>query len=306
MGKLRLRFDWRLPGVSDVMRVMLPATFSSGMLHINVYTDMYFASYIAGAAASLGFANLLVNTPLGIISNVILVPLLPVFSRLAAPEHWPELKQRIRQGLLLTALTMLPLSALMMTLAFPIVRVVYERQAFNTDATQQVAPVLIAYGFGMFAYLGRDVLVRVFYGLGDGQTPFRLSLINIVLNVVLDYFLVQYFQTPGIVLATVGVNVTSLLALLWLLNRKLDGLPWREWIGPLFALTGLSIIAGAVSWGVSWGFEELLDTANVLVQLLQLSVAGLAGLGIFAGLVTRLNLPEVDIFVARIRQKFSR
>ena len=33
----------------------------------------------------------------------------------------------------------------------------------------------MAYGLGMPAYLARDVLVRVFYALGDGQTPFRVS-----------------------------------------------------------------------------------------------------------------------------------
>lgn len=306
MGKLRLRFDWRIPGVKEVMQVMAPATLSSGMLHINVYTDLFFASYIPGAGASLNFANLLVNTPLGIISNMILVPLLPVFSRLAAPENWPELKQRIRQGMMLTALTMLPLSALMMTLAMPIVRVVYQRQAFDAEASGQVAPVLMAYSIGMFVYLGRDVLVRVFYALGDGQTPFRLSVLNIFLNGVLDYFLVRAFATPGLVLATVGVNITSTIALLWILNRRLNGLPWREWIVPFLGLTGSSIVAGCASWGVSWGCEQILNTNNLIFGLLQLSLAGIVGLGIFALLATRLNLPEVDIFVARLRQKFGR
>lgn len=45
----------------------------------------------------------------------------------------------------------------------------------------------MVYGFGMFVYLARDVLVRVFYATGDGQTPFRISLVNIVLNGVLDF-----------------------------------------------------------------------------------------------------------------------
>jgi hypothetical protein len=45
MGKLRFRFNWRLPGVSDVLKVMVPATLSSGMLYINVSTDLFFASF---------------------------------------------------------------------------------------------------------------------------------------------------------------------------------------------------------------------------------------------------------------------
>ncbi|HBE33190.1 MAG TPA: murein biosynthesis integral membrane protein MurJ, partial [Cyanobacteria bacterium UBA11368] len=157
LGTLRLRFDFQNPGVQEVIKIMAPATFSSGMLHINVYTDLFFASYIPRAAAALNYASLLVQTPLGIISNVLLVPLLPVFSRLAAPENWPELKTRIRQGLMLTALTMLPLGAIMISLSVPIVRVVYERGAFNRQASGLVASLLVAYGIGMFFYLGRDV-----------------------------------------------------------------------------------------------------------------------------------------------------
>ncbi|MEY3065509.1 MAG: hypothetical protein RLZZ532_2301, partial [Cyanobacteriota bacterium] len=74
LGTLRLRFNFKIPGLRDVMKVMLPATLSSGMLQINVYTDLFFASYIPQAASAMGYAGLLVQTPLGIISNMILVP----------------------------------------------------------------------------------------------------------------------------------------------------------------------------------------------------------------------------------------
>ncbi len=306
MGKLRLRFNWKQPGVDEVLKVMGPATLSSGMLQINLYTDLFFASSIPQAAAAMNYAGLLVQTPLGIISNVILVPLLPVFSRLAAPENWPELKLRIRQGLFLTAITMLPLSALMVTLAVPIVQVIYQRGAFKQDASELVASVLIAYGIGMFVYLARDVLVRVFYALGDGETPFRISIVNIFINAVLDYILVKPLGAPGLVLATVSVNFTSTVALLWLLNRKLHGLPWREWSLPFLGLTAGSFVAGLASWGVNWGIQQVWSTDALLVQLLQLSASGIVALGVFALFATRLNLPEVDIFVSRIRQKFRR
>lgn len=307
LGGLRLRFNFRRPEVQEVMRIMGPATFSSGMMQINVWTDLFFASFIPQAAAAvsaLGYAGLLVQTPLGILSNVILVPLLPVFSRLADPENWPELKARIRQGLLLSAIAMLPLSALMMVLAVPIVRVVYERYAFDQAASQLTASVLIAYSLGMFVYLGRDVLVRVFYALGDGDTPFRISIINIFLNGLFDYILIKPFGAPGLVLATVSVNLISMVALLWVLNRKLNGLPWRDWSVPVLGLTLGSAIAGLVSWGTLWGLEHIWGTEGLLLQLLQLAIAGLMGLGAFALFATRLKLPEVDIFVNRLRQRF--
>lgn len=247
LGRFRLRFNFNQPGVRDVLKIMGPATFSSGMLQINLYTDMYFASFIPSAASGLRYANILVQTPLGIISNIILLPLLPVFSRLADPDKWDELKLRIRQGLLLTALTMLPIGALMAALSVPIVRVVYERGAFKGGDSALVSSILVAAGIGMFFYLGRDVLVRVFYALGDAETPFRISLINVFLNAVLDYFLIKPFGAPGLVLATVGVNCMSVLMLLWLLNRKLNGLPWLEWSLVILGLAAGSMVAGGAS-----------------------------------------------------------
>ncbi len=306
MGTLRLRFEFNRPGVRDVLKILGPATFSSGMMQINVYTDLWFASFIPQAASALGYAGLLVQTPLGILSNMLLVPLLPVFSRLADPQDWPELKGRIRQGLILTAVAMLPLSALMMSLAVPIVRVVYERGAFNPQASNFVAPVLMAYAFGMFVYLGRDVVVRVFYALGDGETPFRVSVFNIFLNAVLDYVMVSAFGAPGLVLATVGVNISSMVMLLVLLDRKLNGLPWLEWLLPFGSLGVGSVAAGLASWGTLWGAQRLLGSEGLLVLLLQLAIASLVGLGVFAAIATQLKLAEVDIFVDRLRQKFRR
>ncbi|WP_414587369.1 murein biosynthesis integral membrane protein MurJ [Scytonema sp. PCC 10023] len=303
MGKLRLGFDFGSGGVKQAIAIMAPATLSSSMTQINIYVDLFFASYIPHAAAALNYAGLLAQTPKGILTSVILIPLMPVFSQLATPENWSALKLRIRQGLILTALTMLPLGALMMTLAVPIVRVVYERQAFDFSASKLVASVLIAYGLGTFTSVGRDLLVRVFYALGDGQTPFRITVANILLNIVLDYFLVKAFGVPGLVLASIGVNLTAMLMMLWYLHRRLDGLPLRDWSLPILGLIGASGVAGVACWLTSWGYEVLLGSEGMLRQLLQLSVAGSVGLGVFAILVSLMKLPEVELLVKRFRKK---
>ncbi|MDJ0845268.1 murein biosynthesis integral membrane protein MurJ [Crocosphaera sp.] len=306
MGKLRLRFNWRVPGVMDVIKVMGPATLSSGMLHINVYTDLFFASFIENAAAAMRYANFIVLTPLGIISNMILVPFMPVFSRLTAPENWPELKVRIRQGLLLTALTMLPLTAIFIALADVIIRVIYQRGAFKSADAEIVVPVLMAYGIGMFFYLARDVLVRVFYALGDGETPFRISIFNIFLNGFLDFLFYKPFKTPGLVLATIGVNLVSLIIFLVILNRRLGGLPLKEWGQALLALTGISFIAGVASWGVSWSWQQFYTGDNLGLQLLQLLLSVTVALAVFLILSIQLKLPEVNLLLSRIKGKLQR
>jgi len=309
LGRFRVRFIWNEPGVQEVFRVMGPALFSSGMLQINVITDLTFAAYLPNAVAaisSLDYANLLVQTPLGLLSNMILVPFLPIFSRLTDPSQVDQLKARIRQGLLITAIAMLPLSALIISLATPIVRLIYERGAFKPEATQLVASVLMAYAVGMFVYLGRDVLVRVFYALGDGNTPFKISIVNIFLNALFDFLFYKPFGIVGIVLSTVSVNILSVLALLYFLDRRLNGLPLLEWSYPIFGLLSGSILAGTASWFISNAIANVSGLNGFLLALMQVTIAGSIGLGIFALIASQLRLPEVDLFTDRIRQRFRR
>jgi putative peptidoglycan lipid II flippase len=279
LHQVKLVWDWNHPGVREVLQVMGPATLSSGMLQINVFVDLFFASGILGAAAGLGYANLLVQTPLGLLSNALLVPLLPVFARLTAPEDRHQLIGRIRQGLMLSNASMLPLGALMVGLAGPIVALVYERGAFDHRAATLVTSLLVAYGLGMPAYLARDVLVRVFYALGDANTPFRWSVGGIGLNAVFDWLLVGgptpgmglmmpslYFGAPGLVLATVLVNIITCLGLLLVLQRRLNGLPLKAWGKDTLLLLVAAVLAGGAAWALASYVHWPKGLAGLLLQ----------------------------------------
>jgi putative peptidoglycan lipid II flippase len=183
------------------------------------------------------------------------------------------------------------------------VRVIYERGAFGGEASQVVASLLIVYGLGMFVYLARDVLVRVFYALGDGQTPFRISLINIGLNALLDFWLMRWLGAPGLVLATVGVNVFSTLAMVVILDRRLGGLPLVKWGGAIAALTALSGLAGLVSWGVLRQLQNQFGSQGLAALLGQLLLPGAIGLLLFILMALLLPIPEVKQLVSRLRQR---
>ncbi len=85
---------------------------------------------------------------MGIISNVYFSSPTANLRPPRRSNDWDELKDRIRQGLMLTAITMMPLSAIMIALSLPIVRVVYERGAFGTDDSRLVSAVLVAASLG--------------------------------------------------------------------------------------------------------------------------------------------------------------
>lgn len=306
MGTLKLRFNWRIPGVADVFRIMTPAVISSGMSTVNLTIDLLFVSGIEGAAAAIRNANFIMLTPVGIISNIILVPFLPVFSRLAAPENWPELKVKIRQGLFLGALSLLPLTAIFMSLALPTVKFVLERGQFTNKDTQFVASLLVVYGFGMVFYIARDVLVRVFYALGDGETPFKISTINIILNAILDYLLVSSFGAPGALMATIGVNFISMSIFIWILNRRLNGLPLGQWGKNMTGLCFATLLAGLASYGASQGWEATIGNDNLLLLFAELSMCSTLAIIVFGAIAMQLRLPELDMLAGRIRQKLGR
>jgi putative peptidoglycan lipid II flippase len=302
LGTIKPRFEWRRQGVKDVFKILGPATFSSSTLQINLFIDNAFASGIVGAASAMTYSGLLIQTPLGIISNVILVSLLPEFSRLADPDNWTQLKDRLRQGLLVTAIAMMPLSAIMMALSLPIVKTVYQYGAFNNQDSKLVASILIASSLGMFIFLARDVLVRVFYALGDGSTPFKISMVNIFFNFLFDYLLWKPFGAAGITLSTVCINLISLVTMLFLLNRRLNGLPWRGFL-PMAGIFIASALAGGATYGVSYGWQQFVPISNTITLLIQLALAGGIGFGVFIAIVSQLKLPEFDTFVGQIRRK---
>ena len=310
LARFKLVWDWTHPGVREVWRVMGPATLSSGMLQINVFTDLFFASGIVGAAAGLGYANLLVQTPLGLISNALLVPLLPTFARLTAPEDQPQLLARIRQGLMLSTASMVPIGALFIALGTPIVALVYERGAFDSSAAQLVAALLMAYGLGMPAYLGRDVLVRVFYALGDGTTPFRLSLAGIGLNVIFDWVLVGgptpwgnqspfNFGASGLVLATVAINVLTCLMLLLVLKRRMPAMTLIPWGMDTTRLLLAGVLTGCIVWGMSLGVDWPLGWFGLLARVGIPSLLGLAFFGLIGSAFGVAEVQEIGTMVLR-------
>ena len=316
LNRFQLVWDWQDPGVREVLQVMGPATLSSGMLQINVFVSLFFASGIPAAAAGLGYANLLVQTPLGLLSNALLVPLLPVYARLTAPQDRPELIGRIRQGLMLSNASMLPLGALMVGLALPIVALIYERGAFDAGAAELVGTLLMAYGIGMPAYLARDVLVRVFYALGDGVTPFRWSLAGIGLNAIFCWAFVGgpvptgvqllpnlYCGAAGLVLATVAVNLITCVGLLLALQGRLGGLPLRLWLQDTLLLFGAAVLAGLTAWGIALGVAW---PPGLWGRLLECGFAGGVGVLVYGLVASLAGVPEVIAGIAQLRGRLPR
>ncbi|MEL7505417.1 MAG: lipid II flippase MurJ, partial [Cyanobacteria bacterium J06554_6] len=107
-------------------------------------------------------------------------------------------------------------------------------------------------------------------------------------------------------LATVAVNIFSMVALLVLLDRKLNGLPWFDWGRPVVLVLLASVVAGAAAWGSRMGIEGLIGTEGFLTNVVILLGAGAVGVGVFAGGAIALRIPEATLLINRLKQKLLR
>ena len=170
----------------------------------------------------------------------------------------------------------------------------------------------MAYGLGMPVYLARDVLVRVFYALGDGQTPFRISMAGIGLNVMFDWLLVGgptpnglllpalNCGAPGLVLATVGVNLVSCLLLVLALQQRLGPLPLARWSSDSLQLGLVAVLGSLLAWGLATGVQW---PAGLLGLSLQVGLCGATGAVIYGLLSSAMGVPEAQQLGRQLRAK---
>ena len=300
--------------IKRAWRMIAPASLSSGMIQINVFTDLFFASKIMGAAAALSYANFIVQAPLGIISNTILIPLLPVFVSLRARENHLKLIKKIHQGLILSSTSMVFAASIFISLSTPIVMLIYGRGSFDQNAIDIVSKLLIAYGIGMPFYLFRDLLVRVFYGIEDAKTPFRISIIAILLNLFFDWFLLGG-STPwgdlsplnlgvnGLVYSTTFVNFFACMLLLLKLNNKLDNLNLYKILSQNLKIILIGLISGFSSFLI---FKIIYLPYGLLNLFFRILIPSGISLVIFYCLAILLRIDDIDYFNKFLKDKFIR
>ena len=228
IGLLRLGPNFSLLKDEErrIFKLIIPASISSGLSQINVFIDMFFASSFRGAASGLAYGNFLIQAPLGILSNSLILPLLPEFSRLRSDKDNRGLQKKLIFGTEYCFLTTIFLTGFFITFNNQIVQFVFQRGSFDYSAALKVKNILIAYAVGIPFFLYRDLLVRTYYSIEKAKFPFRLSFAGIIFNVFFDWFLIgapiknfgnlspYNFGIEGIILSSVIVNliVCSLLS----------------------------------------------------------------------------------------------
>ena len=93
-----------------------------------------------------------------------------LLTELSTAQHEGEqqrFKDQATTGLSLLLAVALPATAVLIALATPITRLLYERGQFTPEDTVLTSQALIAYGVGVLAYGTSQVMVRLFNATKD-------------------------------------------------------------------------------------------------------------------------------------------
>ena len=133
----------RLPRLTPEMKklaiIAAPAMLAGGVMQINLLVGRQVASFYDGAIAWLSYADRLYQLPLGVVAIALGVVLLPDLSRrLAAGDDAGGRDAFNRASELALALT-IPAAVALVVIPLPLVGVLFERGAFDSDDTAATA-----------------------------------------------------------------------------------------------------------------------------------------------------------------------
>src|SRR6266581_846932 len=193
---------WRDPTVREVVHKMLPGSIGVAAFQINVlvisFASFWFEPTIV---ATFNYSVRLMEFPQGIFGISLATYLLPTLSGLAADRKYAEFRQTLGQGLSYLAFANLIAAAIALTLAEPIVRLIFERGKFDATSTQRVALALACLAPGLLMFSMNNILARAFYALNEIKTPMRISVFCLGLNLAFAIWLVQRYREAGLAVA---------------------------------------------------------------------------------------------------------
>ena len=270
---LTLRRPRLTPQVRELLRLILPAALGAGAVQVNLLISTALAARFLGegAVSWLYYADRLNQLPLGIIGIGVGTALLPTMSRLIGADDPQAAIAQQNRAIELVLLLTLPAAAGLALLAGPIINLLFEHGQFTASDTRATAAALSAFALGLPAYVLIKVLTPGFHARGDTQTPVRVALAAMLVNLVGNLILIWPLGHVGIAVGTAISAWSNAAVLAWLLLRRrqfaLDA-PARRRL-PRFVAATLIMLAVLL----------------VLRELLPTPPAGLVGRGLLLGLL---------------------
>jgi len=282
--KFRYRFVLNLkdPAMGEVVRLAIPVLISSWVHPIGIAINVMFASRLGAAyVAGLELANTIYIIGVGVFTLAVTNFIFPKLSRLHAEGNVEGFSQTVKTSISYLTYAVIPVMALFIALAAPIIQLLYGRGEFGPESVRLVSSALTFYALGMVSFSITEILNRTFFATQDGKTPMIASIIGITCNVALSAYLifVQGFGVWALALsAAFGMTVTAVI-LMSVIARRRKGVLNRTFVANLLK-TIFCGIGAAVTAAHIYSFAAAnIGGAGIFAQIAKLFLAS-AGAGV--------------------------
>jgi putative peptidoglycan lipid II flippase len=285
--RLGVRRASRDPDVRRLLRLSGWAAVQHAGAGVLLAAALVVGGGIAGGVVAYQLAMVVFLAPYGILSQPIHTAVLPGLAADAASGDRASFGLSLRWALAAMGAVTLPVSAALVALAGPIMRVLALGEAAEGDGPALLAAATVGLGLGVLPYGAFLLLARASYALGDSRTPAIAALVTAVAGAAVMAGAGAIDGTAR--LAWIGIGHTAAFAAsaVWL------GARLRGEVGPLGAarLVRPAVVAAAAG-AAAWGVIEAWDPAGRPATVLALALVGLAGGALYiAGLRAARGMP---------------
>jgi len=288
-------FDAGDPGLRQVLVLMGPGTIGLAATQVNIFVNTLLAtSQGVGAVSWLTYAFRVMYLPIGLFGVSIGTALLPAVSRYAAVDDRAGIRDSVARGLAMMLMVNVPATLGLVVLATPIVQLLFERGHFSPTDTVATAAALQCYAVGLVGYSAARIVSPTFYAVRQSRVPVIVSGATIAINIVLSVVLVRILGFRGLALGTSIAAITNAAALVWLLQRRLDGLGGHRlplaFVKIVIAATAMAAVAAVVHHELN----RVTPGMGLFSQAARLAAAIGAGLITLAVMARMLRIAELD------------
>jgi putative peptidoglycan lipid II flippase len=279
--------------VRRVLVLMLPVTISLGLINFNLLINSFFGSLVSDEApAAIDKAFRIYQLPQGIFSVAIATVLFPTLARFANAGEIDSLRSTMANGMRQILFVLVPAAAAMLVLADPMIRLIYQRGAFDAHETEIVATALFWFAFSLPTNGLFLLLTRTFFSLQRPWVPTGIALGNLVVTAGAALAL-YHLGVGGIVASTAIATGASVVAQGVILRRLLHGLELGRLLSAALRIT----IAAAGLAAISRIVWDVLDQAvgrGLVGQIVSLGVGLGAGGIVYVSIAKLLQVAELE------------
>jgi len=300
--KYRFIIDFKHKGVREIFSLMIPILLSLGAVQLNNGVDNFFALNLGGGnTTALTLSWRVANLPLGVFSVAIVTVLYPLISRQAAGDDIKGIKESFSLGVREIGYMMIPATAGLIILSYPIIKVLFERYNFNPGDTKKVAYILIFHSLGLIFFGLLMILNRMFYAFKNVKTPLKVASFSIIVNLILDWILIKFMGVGGLALSTSLVALLNVVILVVILRKKVGNFGGRRIFvsyGKIFA----SVAVMSVVLYFLWKWLENFAYQGLWPLILLLFLEIVAGVGIYIACTILFKMEEVKFAVGLFKK----